>query len=365
MNEQDKRELINFYRRNSILWKSDDSDHNNKERRLEVKENLSVLFKGKYTIETLEKTFHSLRTCMNREIKKEIDGNPPKKKWKFYDDLEFLKTELSAPKKKLNFEEFDVETLIDFYQSNPPLWNHNLAEYRDRDLRDVLLGKCVEEFDGRYNKEEIKQQWHNLLTTYKREYQRQEASKTSGSDTRDVYSSNWEYFNNMTFVEATCNVDESFNTLDEIVIPPKKKKTEQKFNKINPEQSAKADLWQAIANSLNSQVKTAPNVQNQVMQGSGSSLCERAQLFGRTVADSLMQCDANDWPMLKKKIMDLFYDYEQQRRNHSGAGFNFSMHSHNTPTHPTLPTQQSFTNMLQMPYSPFNVSSPSNESYTS
>lgn len=63
---------------------------------------------------------------MSREVKKEIDGNPSKKKWKFYSDLEFLKTKLSVPKKKPKFEESDIEMHIDFYKLNPPLWNHNL-----------------------------------------------------------------------------------------------------------------------------------------------------------------------------------------------------------------------------------------------
>ena len=59
---------------------------------------------------------------------------------------------MSTPKKKLNFEANDVEMLIDYYQSNPSLWNHNLGEYRDRDLRDILLEKLVDELDNRYNR---------------------------------------------------------------------------------------------------------------------------------------------------------------------------------------------------------------------
>ena len=44
----------------------------------------------------LEKTFHSLRTSYARELKKETDGIIPKKKWKFTDEIEFLKGELSS-----------------------------------------------------------------------------------------------------------------------------------------------------------------------------------------------------------------------------------------------------------------------------
>ena len=44
---------------------------------------------------------------------------------------------------------------------------------------------------------------------------------------------------------------------------------------------------------------------------SQNTLAERAKLFGETVADNLLKCDPKDWTMLKKKIFDLFYDYEQ------------------------------------------------------
>ena len=288
MNEQEKRELINFYRENPILWKNDDPDHNNKQKRLAVKDNLYSVFDGKHTMEVLEKTFHSLRTCMSREIKKENESDPPKKKWKFYEDMVFLKEEISMPRKKLNFEATDIEMLINYYQLNPSLWNHNLVEYRDRILRDALLDKCVEELDNRYSKDEIKQQWNNLVTTYKREYMRQEASKCSGSGTKDVYVSDLEYFNSMTFIEATCNVDESFNTIGESIVPPsEKQKKESKSDRISAEQNAKLEVWKALASSLTSPTASVRQEEHQSTQGE-PNLCDRAQLFGRTVADSLM-----------------------------------------------------------------------------
>ena len=156
-------------------------------------------FNNKYKIEALVKTFRSLRTRMSREIKKENEGNASKKKWKFYDQLEFLRDELNLATslKKRSFEVADVETILDYYECNEALWKHNLAEYRE---------------------------WHNLMTTYKRERQRQQASKTSDTGKDDVYVSNWEYFKSMFFLEATCNADKSFNTLDEISLPPAKKK---------------------------------------------------------------------------------------------------------------------------------------------
>ena len=58
---------------------------------------------------------------MSREFKKEMEGNPSKKKRKFYRSLEVLEDEFSTPKKKLNFEAVDIEMLIGYYQSNPAM----------------------------------------------------------------------------------------------------------------------------------------------------------------------------------------------------------------------------------------------------
>ena len=51
MNEQEKREIINFYQENSLLWNSGDPDHNNKQNRATVRESLAALFNAKYSVE--------------------------------------------------------------------------------------------------------------------------------------------------------------------------------------------------------------------------------------------------------------------------------------------------------------------------
>ena len=55
---------------------------------------------------------------------------------------------------------FDLEEreTIDFFNSNPSLWNHHLTEYRDRNLRDSLMEKLAEKFHGQFNKEDIKRE---------------------------------------------------------------------------------------------------------------------------------------------------------------------------------------------------------------
>ena len=101
------------------------------------------------------------------------------------------------------------------------MWNHNTADYRDPNFRDSLLEKLVDEFDKKFKKEDIKQEWHSLQVSYKREKAREEGSKTSGSGCSEVYYSTWEHFNQMEFLDDTANVHESYTSFDsEPSVPP-------------------------------------------------------------------------------------------------------------------------------------------------
>ena len=112
------------------------------------------------------------------------------------------------------------------------MWNHNTTDYRDRNFCDSFLEKLVHEFDNKFKKEDIKQEWHSLQVSYKREKAREEGSKTSRSGCSEVYYSTWERFNQIEFLDDTANVDESYTSLDsEPYVPPIKKKGGKKGRK--------------------------------------------------------------------------------------------------------------------------------------
>ena len=135
----------------------------------------------------LIKNFHDLRTAFNRESKKYKD-KAPKKKQKFFDKLSFLTEELEKAEKTVKFD-LEEKEKIDFFNSNSALQNHHLTEYRDQNLRDSFLEKLVEKFHGKFKKEDIKLEWHNLQAVHKREKSREESSKVSGSGSCDAYFS--------------------------------------------------------------------------------------------------------------------------------------------------------------------------------
>ena len=117
LSDEEKKVLIKFYKENPALWNSSDPYYKNKVQRSLMKTKLLTVFENKYTEDVVEKTFHSLRTSMLREVKKLENGIIPKKIWKFFDDMEFLRGDLNKKK---------GVRIIDFYRENASLWNHHL-----------------------------------------------------------------------------------------------------------------------------------------------------------------------------------------------------------------------------------------------
>ena len=148
----------------------------NKKKTLGKKNWLNFLTKS-IQLTFLRRLFMLIEQHLSGSKRKKLENKTQTRKHgNFYDRLQYLKEEI---------EKFDIEErelLIDFYKSCPSLWNHNTTEYHDRNLRDSLLDELVDEFENKFKKEEIKQGWHSLETSNKRENSREEGSKSSGVD---------------------------------------------------------------------------------------------------------------------------------------------------------------------------------------
>ena len=291
LNDEEKLKPIEFYKENKELWTTNFSRTSRNLKKSKLHEH----FEGKFQLETLEKAFHGLKASFLREFKTFQEGNLPKRKWKFYDSMLFLKEEqITTTNSKNVFTVEQRETLITFSQNHPALWNHGLNGYRDRNLRRVLLCKLVEEFEDKFTEEDIKREWHNLLTRYKGEKNSENNSRKSWTGIDDVFSSTWEHLDQMSFLESNPECDASISAPEDSCksTPPAPKKA--KSSKDIASQDARIALWSALANSLNAN-------QNQATENQQHTRLE----------EHLIQCDPKDWTMLRKKIVDIFYDYEQ------------------------------------------------------
>ena len=100
-----------------------------------------------------------------------------------------------------------------------------------------------------------------------------------------------------------------------------------------------------MENTASQQSQSNPHPRNEVgshkKQGQ-ALLKERSDLFGCTVADSLLLCNTKGWALIKKKVMDSFFEHEQEKLNIGNH-----MHAPFLPGSPPFQQQQPFTEMLQ------------------
>ena len=169
----------------------------------------------------------------------------------------------------------------------------------------------------------------------------------------------------MDFIDVTCDVDETVNSLDYSSQKNEPAKKMSIAQRASDEQSAKTELWKALTQSITQKTTNQQGSSNSKNQrekeisskGELADLAQRAELLGKLVADNLLQCDPKDWTLLKKKVMDLFFDYEQQKQSIQQQ-------------FPLQPQPGIFSSMLQqtgnanLNHGPFSPSSNySNESY--
>ena len=146
--------------------------------------------------------------------------------------------------------------------------------------------------------------------------------------------------------------------------PPKKLKVAEDI-KVEAEK-AKTEVWKAHATSLKSSPQVAPsNDDNVAYPAHAPTLVERANLTGKLVVDNLLECDRKDWSMLRKRIFDMFFEYEQQKslsmqasalKPQTSCVFGFQNDTNIYSQH-SYSQQSNFQNLLNSPVSYYGYSS--------
>ena len=221
--------------------------------------------------------------------------------------LYFLMVLLDKEEKEWVPEE--VEKLIDYYRDNEELWNHNIAEYRDRRLKELNLKSLSTLFPGQ-SVDEIKKEWTTLKTIFSREVKKEEGSKVSGTGTDSVYSSSWRYFKSMLFIKGTDDIDPQTSTLDvdvENVEPrPHKKPRSSKVTLAKEMEEVKLELYKEAVKCLQMPVTQVP------ITPTSSSHNDEITSFLKSIEMTLRQFSRRDFTRAKKRISDVMFDLEME-----------------------------------------------------
>ena len=252
LTDKEKRILINFYKEHPLLWNGTAYPYQkNRVEKQTLKEQMVNLFDGKYKIEILERTFHVLRTSMLREVKTTGENglHLSDKKWKFFDDLSFLRDVLKRGRNKrtVQISPEDTKYIIEFYRQNKQvlLQQPNTANLEQQQ---ILIERLTSELDNKYSMKTIKLHFDSLLNIYKRE-KRWVTKYNKGKLLDQSFSSAWEYYSDMD------------DLLEEDLTSPSGTVTLAKLiRKTNKAESGNFSLCQSQQSTYNTTVPSADHV---------------------------------------------------------------------------------------------------------
>lgn len=98
--------------------------------------------------------------------------------------------------------------LIGFYRERECLWDPTNCEYKNKLKRLDAWREISELLEGNVN--DVKKKMESLLTSFRRERQREENKTGSGAD--EVYKSTWFAFSSMGFLQDKFAVKKTVNT---------------------------------------------------------------------------------------------------------------------------------------------------------
>ena len=119
-----------------------------------------------------------------------------------------------------------------------------------------------------------------------------------------------------------------------LIFPHQQKKKEEKKEETN----AKMQLWKSLTESLKSKMPEEYASEPK----SDNVLDEKANLFGKVVVDTLLQYEIKEFAYLKKKIIDVFFDYDQQKQIGYGPTLMGAGPSRNSSSSSSLAPQEAY-----------------------
>ncbi|XP_023234241.1 uncharacterized protein LOC111633838 [Centruroides sculpturatus] len=108
--------------------------------------------------------------------------------------------------------------IIEFYRSNPHLWNPSHADYYKKNKRDSTLTELRELLASKHgtnisSNKILSKKFKNMKDAYKRELSKLQKSKSSGVGTNNVHKIRFMYFNQMDYLRDYMQADENEDTI--------------------------------------------------------------------------------------------------------------------------------------------------------
>ena len=194
--------------------------------------------------------------------------------------------------------------LISFFQGNECLWNHNSPSYHENTHnKDLLYDMLVKELDDKYDTAQVKKKWKELEKKFKKEHSKA-LVKPSGSGTDEIYKPAFLFYDQLQFLTAICETDE---TLDSIVYHANPKPRKRSKHQMHEDrEDRKLELFSEAIQAM----KETPNSTRRQDKRNLEENSE-AVAFGTYVGITLSKLSKRKFRQAKKCIGDILYNIEE------------------------------------------------------
>lgn len=159
------------------------------------------------------------------------------------------------------------------------------------------------ELQDKFTVEEIVTKWKSLVKMFKQELSKAKR-RPSGSGTKNIYQSTWEFFTHLQFVDAIC--DDTDDTVDTITGPSEaKKRKASKVVQRDEREEKKLELYARAVDAIKTPGPPAPVSQTPLVEKNESVA------FGNYVALALSKMTPRQFRRAKKCISDVLYEIEE------------------------------------------------------
>ena len=182
------------------------------------------------------------------------------------------------------------------------MWDQNAAEYHINANKAFLLNLFHKELNEKFTCEEIVRKWKSLVKIYKQENSKAK-HKPSGSGTKDIYLSTWEFFPQLHFLDSIC--DDTDATVDSIMDQTEaKSRKRSRMAQRDEREDKKLKLFARAVDAINT---PPPSVSQTPLVEKSESLA-----FGNYVALTLAKLTPGQFRRAKKLISDVLFDMEEK-----------------------------------------------------
>ena len=232
--------------------------------------------------------------------------------------------------------------LISFFQENECLWNHNNPSYHENThTKDLLYDVLAKELTDKYDTLQIKKKWKELEKKFKEEHSKATV-KPSGSGTHEIYKPTFIFYDQLQFLTAIFEADETLDSIEKASNPIPRKKSKLQMHE--DRENKKLELFSQAVQAIK-EVPDSTRIQDSTSYGENTE----AVAFGTYVGITLSKLSTRKFRRAKKCIGDILYNIEESEDHASSS--NTSLYDNQFDRYSRVSTPSSFET--------FNSSTPS------